>query len=260
LGPMAFESRFLSIIVRSYEVTIGKLIVRLSDKIIAVSKAVKAQAVWLGAEPKDVTVVPNGVDLCEFKPIEARGSEGTKRVACVGRLIPNKGVQFLIKASPSVLSSNPDVEFVIVGDGPMRDHLVQMTEDLGVKHAFRFMGTVPSVSDVLRDCRIFVRPSLTEGMPLTVLEAMACGLPVVASRVSGTPEVVLDGETGILVEAGNVRQIAEAIAKLLSDDHGATEMGRNALRLVGERYSWDRAADLVQRVYEGILKRTNQKD
>lgn len=260
LGPMVFESSLLNMAVRSYEGTIGKSIVRLSDKVIAVSEAVKGQAVRLGAEPNDVSVVPNGVDLHEFKPNEERGSDGAKRIACVGRLIPNKGVQFLVEASPSVLSSHPDAEFIIVGDGPMRDRLVGMAERLGVKHAFRFMGTVPSVSDVLRECRIFVRPSLTEGMPLTVLEAMACGLPVVASRISGTPEVVLDGETGILVEAGSVGQIAVAITKLLSDGNGATRMGGNGLRLVRERYSWDRAADLVLRVYEGILKKPNRDD
>lgn len=258
LGPMAFESRLLSVAVRSYEGTIGKSIVRFSDKVIAVSEAVKAQAVRLGARPCDVAVVPNGVDLREFKPDEVRGSDGAKRICCVGRLIPNKGVQYLVEASPSVLSSHPDAEFIIVGDGPMRNRLVGMAEGLGVKHAFRFMGAVPSVSDVLRGCRIFVRPSLTEGMPLTVLEAMACGLPVIASRISGTPEVVLDGETGILVEAGSVKQIADAIKQLLSDGDGATRMGVNGLRLVRERYDWDRAADLVIRVYEGILQKRNR--
>jgi len=253
LGPIFFERRLLNTAIRAYEGTACKLIVGLSDMIIAVSKAVKAQAVLLGAEPSDVAVIPNGVDSSEFKPGGTRDPKGPKRIACVGRLIHNKGVQFLVEAAPLVLASHPDVEFVIVGEGPMREHLVRMTEKLGVKHAFRFVGKVPSVADVLRECHLFVRPSLTEGMPLTVLEAMACGLPVVASSISGTPEVVLDGETGMLVEAGNVGQLADAITKLLSDESYAMKIGYNALRLVKEHYSWDNTAELTLRVYEEVL-------
>jgi glycosyltransferase involved in cell wall biosynthesis len=253
LGPVSFERGSLNAATRAYEGTACKLIVGLSDKIIAVSKAVRDQALLLGAEPGTVAVIPNGVDLCEFKPGGEGPLMGPKRIACVGRLVPNKGTQFLVEAAPLILASHPDVEFVIVGEGPLKEHLVHMAERLGVRHAFQFRGTVHSVADVLRGCYLLVRPSLTEGMPLTVLEAMACGLPVVASRVSGTPEVVLDGETGLLVEAGNVGQLAQAIKRLLGDESYAMKIGQNALRLVKAHYSWDNTAELTRKVYEDVL-------
>jgi glycosyltransferase involved in cell wall biosynthesis len=254
IGPAVSSSRLLRPAIKIYENVIGRLIARASDRIIAVSRAVKEHAVTeLGAKPDKVTVVPNGIDLCEFKPNDGTDSSSMTRVVFVGRLVYSKGMQFVVEAAPSVLSDHPNTEFIIVGDGPYRGHLIEMTRKLGMDHVFKFLGIVPSVADVLRGGDIYVRPSLMEGMPLTVLEAMACGLPVVASNVAGTPEVLTNGETGILVEPGNVEQLAKAINRLLDDRKYARRIGDSARRFVKQHYSWERTVQLTLRVYEELM-------
>jgi glycosyltransferase involved in cell wall biosynthesis len=258
LGPMNFKGRgVLGLAIRIYEGVISRSIVRLADEVMAVSGAVRDHALKLGARPDDVVEVPNGVDAQEFKPGVVSGSNGAKKVICVGRLIQNKGVQFLVGAAPLVLSRHPNTKFIVVGDGPMKEDLIQLAGRLGVGSAFNFLGTVPSVADLLRSCDLLVRPSLTEGMPLTVLEAMASGLPVVASNVAGTPEIVHDDETGILVKPGDVDQLAAAVNRILSDEHYARGMGHTARCLINDHYSWDRTVEGTLRAYEAVLNATS---
>jgi glycosyltransferase involved in cell wall biosynthesis len=170
-------------------------------------------------------------------------------------LFPNKGIQYLVKAAPIVLAKHPYVEFIIVGRGPMEAELRNMVKRLNIEHAFKFLGIVPSVPEVMNQCDIFVRPSLTEGMPLTILEAMACGLPVIASKIPGSSEVVKDGETGILVEVGNVEKLSNAIIRLLEDENYAEKIRTRAYEFVKKHYSWDRIAEEYLKTYSDVLNR-----
>ncbi|MEM3551682.1 MAG: glycosyltransferase family 4 protein, partial [Candidatus Bathyarchaeia archaeon] len=148
------------------------------------------------------------------------------------------------------------VRFKIVGDGPYRQQLEELVARYGLSPYFEFLGFVPKVSEILRNGGIFVRPSLTEGMPLTILEAMASGLPIIATHVSGTSEIIMHNETGILIEPGNARQLAEAIKYLIEMPAEILRLGRNARDFIErhykERFSWDAAASNVLSVYESL--------
>jgi len=254
LGPMFLDEKVLNFFVNVYEKTISRWIITNSDKIITVSNAVMRHALNLGASYEKIKVIPNGVDLKEFNPGEYRKTE-EKRIVFVGRLFPNKGIQYLIEAAPVILSRYPNVEFIIIGKGPMEAELKKLIGRLNLEHAFRFLGIVPSVSEIMRQCNIFVRPSLTEGMPLTILEAMACGLPVIASKIPGTSEIVKDGETGILIKPGDVKQLSNAIIKLIEDEDYARRIKERAYEFIKNHYSWDRIAEEYLKTYNEVLKR-----
>jgi glycosyltransferase involved in cell wall biosynthesis len=242
----------------SYERTLGRAIVRSSDRLIAVSNAVAGHAVHLGARPEAVRVIANGVDVQQFRPGAGR-ENGAFRVACVGRLIFNKGPQYLVEAASEVLRARPEAEFLFVGDGPLRPHLEERARQLGVSHRLTFLGTRPDVAAILQTCDILVRPSLLEGMPLTVLEAMACGLPVVATPVSGTAELVRHGKNGLLVPPADPASLARAILRLMEDKPMREAQGRKARRLVERGYSWDAVADKTLAVYRELLPPAMEK-
>jgi glycosyltransferase involved in cell wall biosynthesis len=212
-------------------------------------------ALSIGASRDKVTVIPNGVNLNEFRPREVFRNRESKKIIFIGRLFPNKGIHYLVEAAPTILAKHPATEFIVIGRGPMETELRELIRRLNVEHAFKFLGIVPSASEIMRECDIFVRPSLTEGMPLTVLEAMACGLPIVASKIPGTCEIVKDGETGTLIEPGNVRQLSEAVIRLIEDKNYGEKIRANAYEFVKNHYSWDRIAKEYLKIYNDILDR-----
>ncbi len=242
----------------SYERTLGRAIVRGSDRLIAVSNDVAQHAVHLGARPEAVRIIANGVDVRQFRPSTSR-ENGPFRVACVGRLIFNKGPQYLVEAAPEVLRAHPETEFVFVGDGPLRPRLEERARRLGISHRVTFLGTRPDVAAILQRCDLLARPSLLEGMPLTVLEAMACGLPVVATPISGTAELVRDGETGLLVRPADPASLARAILRLMDDEPLREACGKKARRLVARGHSWDAVAAKTLAVYSELLPQATQE-
>ncbi len=258
VSNLALLGRWKAFAARAYENFFGRIVLKSSDIVIAVSNSVREHVLSLGLSPEKVVVVPNGVDLEEF----SSSSYNTKKynastVIFVGRLIPNKGLDYLVEAAKILAAGKvTKIKFRIVGEGPYRRQLEELIAEYGLSPYFEFLGHVPRVSDELRNGGIFVRPSLTEGMPLTVLEAMASGLPVIATRVSGTSEIIAHNETGILVEPGNVGQLAEAIKYLVESPKEASRLGRNARAFIEryymEKFSWDAAASNVLSIYESL--------
>jgi glycosyltransferase involved in cell wall biosynthesis len=258
LGSMEQLGGLAGAVTTAYERAVGRAILRRSDFVIAVSQAVRRHAIGLGYPATRIEVIPNGVDLETFRPPPREAVRaGRPRVAFVGRLLFNKGPQYLVAAAPLVLGRHPDTEFVIIGDGPLRPRLEQAVARQGLAGAFRFLGMRSDVPALLGDptLSLFVRPSLSEGLPLTVLEAMACGLPVVATPVGGTAEVVRDDETGYLVPPRAVEPLAAAICRLLDDPVHARALGANGRALVEREYSWERIAERTVAVYERVLAR-----
>ncbi len=235
----------------TYERTIARRILENSNHVIAVSRAVSDHASALGVPRSKLSVVPNGVDTDVFRPDPSRKKGSKKRILSVGRLVPNKGIQVLVRAAPAVLAEH-DVEFLVIGRGPMLAELESLARKEGVREAFSFLGLVPSVSDMLQTCDVFVRPSMTEGMPLTVLEAMACGVPVVATSVAGTSEIVHQGSTGLLCPPGDAHSLAQAINASLDDPQLAKRLGENGRAMVGKGYDWEGAARMTRDVYESL--------
>ena len=190
--------------------------------------------------------IRNAVNLERFKPkppkpglIEELGVKGHKVVLYVGRLTASKGVEDLLKAFSKLLNENKYVKLIIVGEGDSR-----YVEELRAKAPSNvlFVGPIPNdkVADYYRLCDVFVYPSRSgEGIPRAILEAMACGRPVVATIVAGTPEAVKHGETGLLVKPGDVEGLADAIKALLNDEVKREDMGLRARRHIEESFSMD---------------------
>ncbi len=194
------------------------------------------------AMPK-VQVVPNGVE------IRGRMDSQGEKLVYVGRLTRKKGVEYLISAMKLVR----DVDLLIVGDGQDRERLEKMAVGLPVE----FVGRVPPerVYEYLRQAKILILPSLYEGLPNVILEAMSMGVPVIATRVGGIPDLVKDGRTGILVEPGRVDELATSIKKLVEDDDLRRRMSKNCLEEV-KKYSWE---NVVGR-FEDLLKEIVSED
>ncbi len=224
----------------AYERTVGRWIISSATRVIAVSDSVRDHLEALGTPPDRVTVVPNGVDLHRFD-VERPASGSTVRIAYVGRLIQNKGPHLLLDALRMLSRENVDFCAVLAGDGPMRRGLEAQVRRDRLEGRVRFLGHVADVERVLADSDILVRPSLTEGMPLAVLEAMAAGLCVVAADNPGNAGVISHGRTGYLVRAGDAQRLAAQLGEVIRDGRARRRVGQEARSFV-QRYTWDACA------------------
>ncbi|NTW13572.1 MAG: glycosyltransferase family 4 protein [Candidatus Moranbacteria bacterium] len=185
---------------------------------------------------REIPAIPNGVDTGQFTPSGERKDDGVVRILVVSRLTPRKGIRFLVDA----MSSLPIVtRLVIVGGGGERSNLEALAAEKGVTDRVEFRGLVPhdDLPSVYRESDIFCLPSLNEGMSNTVLEAIASGLPVVATVTGGTQELVTDGENGFFVKTGSADDLADKLGKLVADPELRRRMGA-ASRIRAESMSW----------------------
>jgi len=251
LPKMMYNRFLLDSLISIYQRVVGDLIIRSSDRLIAVGQSVMKHAIAdLGASSSKIAIIPNGVDTTVYLPSDPKGKDII--VTFIGRLIGNKGPHFLVEAASDVLKDFPEVRFYIIGDGPLKDELIKKVTFLKMKDRFHFFGSVPDVLPFLRETTVFVRPSLTEGMSLTVLEAMACGLPVVVSNVEGNAEIVENRVNGYLVTPANSKALAEAIIFLLSNPGSASAIGKNARKTAERFYDWERIAEQTLKVYASL--------
>ena len=213
------------------------------------------------ADKTKIRIVPNGVDLQRFKPVQ--GLESIKRqigidsklcVLFVGRLIPRKGLSFLIEAAKYVVKEFKETIFVIVGDGPLKNHLRAYLEEINLSGNFVFLGDVnENVLPALYNCAdVFALPSIQEGQGIALLEAQATAKPVVAFDVGGVHEAMVDKETGLLVKPDS-RELADAILKLLSSCSLREQMGVKGRDFVSNNFSWDICAQRMLQVYREAL-------
>lgn len=248
LAGVRTGSPFSDALIRAYEVSLGRAILRESDAVIAVSCAVAEHLVGMGVPAEKVFTVPNGVDFdfftCAFEGRRPREFE----ILFLGRLVPNKGLRYFIEAARALAPTHPRARFVVIGNGPDKAAALEDVRKSGLAGRFEFLDSVPDVRDAMKSAYAMARPSLSEGMPLTVLEAMASGVPVVAFSVAGTPEVVANGETGILVPPADSQELARALARLMLDPQSARRMGDRARASVRQR-SWRSVAEKTLDVY-----------
>ncbi|GBC76761.1 Alpha-D-kanosaminyltransferase [bacterium HR08] len=216
--------------------------------------------------PEKLVVVPHGVRLEDF-PIEGTRASVAEEfglnirapiIGTVGRLSPQKATEDLVEAAASVRRRFPEAQFLIVGDGERRAALERLVEAQGLRASVRFTGYREDVPRLLAAMDVFVLSSLYEGMPFSVLEAMAAARPVVATRVDGVPEVVVDGETGLLVSPRAPEQLAEAIALLLAHPERAREMGRRGRERVRRHFSRERMVEAIANLYRAMVARKNE--
>lgn len=236
-----------------------KLVNLVVHRFIAVSEATRRKYVDRLAQSEAKTVViPNAVELDRYRGDYGAARVSTRRlwnipldakvIGTVARLSPQKALHVLLEALPAVIREVPEVRVLIVGDGSERPRLEKLADRLGVASCVYFAGNRVDVPDQLLAMDVFVLPSLFEGLPLAILEAMAAGRPVVATEVDGVPEIVKDGVTGFLVSPGNPAQLARALVRLLRDPTTAARFG-DAARQRAQDFSTDAVVERVLDAY-----------
>lgn len=200
-----------------------------------------------------VHYVPNGIDLDAAQPAEeAPSPAATRRIVAVGRLSREKGYPHLLEAVAQVRDLCPPVELVIAGEGPDREALEVSARRLGVAERVRFAGHVDSIYPLLRGAEAFVLPSLHEGMPNALMEAMAAGRPLVATAVDGVLDLVTDGEEALLVPPGDGAALARALRTILTDPALADRLGRRARERIAA-FDFSVSLRAMEAVYDGVL-------
>jgi glycosyltransferase involved in cell wall biosynthesis len=206
-------------------------------------------------EAAKLVVIPNGIRIPQPPPAAERPAglpPGAKVVGLVGRLGWKKGYPDLLAAAVRVRAARPDVEFVVVGDGPLRGEITAQAARLGLTPHLHLLGELDRVAPLLRGFDVFVIASVIEGMPNALLEALALERPVVATTVGGIPEIVAHGESGLLVPPSDPAAMAEAILRLLDDPTTAAAYGAAGRRTVEARYSLDAMAARFTALYEEL--------
>lgn len=247
---------------RLNDLFIGQQTLKAADKIIAVSNATKDYVLSLGAKPSKVKVIHNGVDLKKFKPIAGKPKEMRRKlgiaqdavvVLTVRRLVYKNGVDTLIEGAYHAVQKNPHLVFLVVGKGPDFNSVKLRIEQLGIEQNFRLTGFVEdeALPFYYNAADFFVLPSKSgEGLPLVTLEAMACGLPVIATDVGGIREVLMN-QYGRLVPPNNPEALAQAVLEFAEVDFSSR---RNELHAkVAERFSWDVNVERLVEIYGELI-------
>jgi glycosyltransferase involved in cell wall biosynthesis len=207
-----------------------------------------------------VVLLPNGVDIARFAPhapspgAAAAQADGAGCVVCVARLVPVKGIDVLLRAWRLVYECAPWPRLILVGGGPLQPLLERLTVDLELQACVEFAGEQPDALPYLRRATIAVLSSHGEGLSNALLEAMACGIPCVATRVSGSEDVIQHGVTGLLVEPGDARALADALLTLLCDPALALRYGGEARLTIEHHYSHEHITDRYVNLYHSIME------
>jgi glycosyltransferase involved in cell wall biosynthesis len=176
-------------------------------------------------------------------------------VVAVANLRRGKGLETLLRAAALVLRHHPDARFKLVGDGALRSSLEAEAAALGISGSVDFLGSQDDVGRILQECDIFACPSHMEAFPNVVMEAMAAGLPIVASNLGGIPELIVHGSNGMLVPPGTAEPLAATIVRLMDDDGLATTLEAEAHRGIAANYSFDRMTACTELLYLTELQR-----
>ncbi|MBY6706739.1 glycosyltransferase [Rhodococcus sp. BP-241] len=246
---------------------IERLIARGADHVVATCSDEVTELVRMGIPRRRVSVVPCGVDLEKFQPapVSSPGPARRRRLVAVGRLVPRKGFDLMIAA----LASIPDTDLIIAGgersdvsDDDEARRLKQIAIAHGVADRVRLVGQVSreAMPDLLRSADIVVCTPTYEPFGIVPLEAMACGIPVVATAVGGFLDTVIDGVTGVLVHRRTPAAVADAVRRLLNDEGRRTGYGMSAADRARARYSWEQIAVDTDRVYRSLLPEPTSTD
>jgi glycosyltransferase involved in cell wall biosynthesis len=227
-------------------------LLRRCDRITALSQALKQSTGSIGVDPDRIQIIPNGVNTRHFVP--PADGDRDRVILYVGTLIERKGLKHLVGAMPAMLQSFPDHRLVLVGEGPEAPHLKQLADELGIAERVRFVGFLPpdQVRGWMQRARVLILPSLEEGMGVVLLEALACGTPVVGSRVDGIQEVITS-DVGRLVPPADSAALAEAITSVIGDSQRWAVLSRNARQRAVAHYDWDHIARQFVDMYASMI-------
>ncbi len=248
-GPFAFRHYW------SYKLAMQKI-----DRVVAVSEDIRQRVIReRKLIPEKVMTIHYGVDLEKFAPEDQsliRSDIGVSDdhlvLGTVARFDHPKGHKYLIDAAPTIVQQFPNVRFILVGDGPLRQEIEQQIQQLGLRDHFVLLGFRRDVKQLLGMFDLFILPSLSEGLPNAVLEAMACSNPVVATAVNGVVEVVEDGKTGFLVPPADPDRMASAVIKMLGSPENMKAMGKQGRERVASHFSVEQQVSKFEELYYSL--------
>jgi len=269
IGHVHIENTFSRLRwVRTFQLRFYNFVLRWADAIVAISESTRQSLIKQGLPRPKVTVIPNGVETAGYangssskrarKTLGLNGSEAV--VGCVARLCPVKGQRELILAAAKVCEVMPTVKFVFIGEdlefgGAYRKQLQDLSAALGLSGLVVFTGYQADAVALMAGFDVFVLPSHAEGLPLTILEAMAAERPVIATPVGGVPELVIDGTTGVLVPPGDCEALADAMITLLADKEKARTMGLAGRQRVEKEFALRDVTARILAVYAEVASR-----
>jgi glycosyltransferase involved in cell wall biosynthesis len=241
---------------------VQKWVCSLADHVLVNAVAVRTVLEAQGYDPSRISVIHNGIDLTRFRQFtETEGrttvTAGAPLVAVFARLNRLKGIEYFLQAAATVARRFDTVRFLVVGDSiseTYRAELEAFAKTLGLEHRVTFAGFRDDVPDLLSTVTVSVLPSLSEGLSNVVLEGMAAGVPVVATSVGGTPEMIDHGVTGLLVPPHDAASMADAITALLADPALARTIGRAGQQKVTQQFSLESTVAQTEHLYERLLR------
>ncbi|WP_306549719.1 glycosyltransferase family 4 protein [Desulfobulbus sp.] len=232
-----------------------------ADTIIAVSQGYAEALKRHGIKPERIQVVLNAVQIDKFLPFIEKKTPIRKKlgfveedflIASAGRLSPEKAQADLIAAFSQLCQQYGHIHLVLCGDGPLRESLERKAADAGCRNV-HFLGHRTDLDSLMPIFDLFVLPSLTEGLPNVLLEAASCHVPIVATRVGGIPEIVSDGESGLLVDPGNIPQLVQAIEHCVTNHESTSHLARAAYRVIETKYGFTEQARKLENLYRQML-------
>ena len=237
-----------------------KWFVNNSVKTITNSSATKDSCLEAGIEKDKLDIIPFGVNIDFYKPLKIPKDKKISYILAVGYLIERKGFEYLIKAVKEVLKKHGNIHLTIVGSGPLEERLKNIIKELKLDSNAKIMKNVSDeeLLHLYNSSDLFVLPSIvdsqgnTEGLGVVLLEAMACKLPVIGSNIGGIPDIIQDGETGLLVPEKDISGLSNAILSLIENEELQEKIAVNGYNKVRERFSWEKIAESYLSVYELI--------
>ena len=242
---------------------IDRWVLKTFDSVVAVSEEVRGRLLKARVSPERIHCIRNGVNLSPFANVaqirRARQQSGAKfHIGLVGRLAPEKGVDIFLHAAAEIRKKHPDVGFLIAGDGPDRELLDSLKDNLALGDSVTFCGLSDDMPAFYASIDLLVSASRREGMPIALLEAIAAGLPVVATSVGAVPEVIRNGHNGLLVPPCSVSDLTNAVSQLLEDVNLRKALAESAQRSASEEFSAERMSadhcDLYRRVINSVMR------
>jgi len=232
---------------------VKKFIIFLADAISVVSPEIEKKLTRL--KIGKIFIVPMGVDVSLFKLKEKQEKRNRVQLLFVGRLSIAKGIVYLIKALPVIISKFPETKLAIIGLGQEKSKFEKLVDKLNLRQNVDFLGGIDNqkLPKYYQEADIFVLPSLTEGTPVTVLEAMSCGCPVVATKVGGLPSLIKNKKNGLLVNVKSSTEISRAVIRILSENDLRDKIIREARKTVEERYNWPIIVNRFKNIYKTCL-------
>jgi glycosyltransferase involved in cell wall biosynthesis len=254
---------FANYIAKFYNTTMIKLLLNKANKIIIYRPNYLEFSPYLKKYRHKTEVIPGGVDINMFKPLNIEKEENVLFfLSVLDEFHKYKGLDYLLKAMKIVKKEIPDVKLIVGGEGKLLDQYKKIVNSLDLKNNIKFIGFISHEKAVeyYNKCDLFATPSISakqEGFGMVLLEAMACGKPVVSTEIVGVADDIKERNAGRIVKPKNVNALADAIIEVLQDKEGAKRMGANGRRLVEERYEWKKIGEMMHKVYENILNNSS---